>query len=73
MIMVHVVDNADMKEVRKVWQATHDAKLTLQKLGKRNGVERHLLMGIAKNGSDSCASIQNVCIYARPPKCFHML
>ena len=55
-------DNASMREARNVWQETHDANKTLEKLGTRNGVERHLLMGIAKSGADNSAPIQNVCV-----------
>lgn len=40
--------NATLIEMRKVWSETQDASKCLSVLGRRTGVERHLLVGLTK-------------------------
>ena len=50
----------DVAKARAEWQTSKDAEAALQALGKRTGIERHLLKGLAKCGDDLISAINHV-------------
>ena len=45
-----LAEQEEIAESRKVWMETKDARKALDRMGRRHGIERHLLTGLSKRG-----------------------